>query len=81
MSSELPVITTSLAAEAFSEKDQSKLIEANTAFEFTKAIQYYLLNEAALHSDGKNNRSYVEEKYSWKISNKKLDLCLSNQSS
>jgi glycosyltransferase involved in cell wall biosynthesis len=81
MSSELPVITTSLAAEAFSEKNQSKIIEANTVFEFTKAIQYYLLNEASQHSDGKINRSYVEEKYSWNISNKKLNLCLSNQSS
>jgi|694.fasta_scaffold28739_2 sugar transferase (PEP-CTERM/EpsH1 system associated) len=81
MSSELPVITTSLAAEAFPEKKLSKLIEANTAFEFAKAIQYYLLNEAAQLSDGKNNRLYVEEKYSWKISNKKLDQCLSNQSS
>ncbi len=81
MSSELPVITTSLAAEAFSEKNQSKIIEANTTFEFAKAIQYYLLNEAAQNSDGKTNRLYVEEKYSWKISNKKLDQCLSNQSS
>jgi sugar transferase (PEP-CTERM/EpsH1 system associated) len=81
MSSELPVITTSLAAEAFSEKNQSKIIEANTTFEFSKAIQYYLLNEAAQNSDGKTNRLYVEEKYSWKISNKKLDQCLSNQSS
>jgi glycosyltransferase involved in cell wall biosynthesis len=81
MSSELPVITTSLAAEAFSEKNQSKLIEANTTFEFAKAIQYYLLNEAEQNSDGKTNRLYVEEKYSWKISNKKLDQCLSNQSS
>jgi glycosyltransferase involved in cell wall biosynthesis len=81
MSSELPVITTSLAAEAFPEKKLSKLIEANTAFEFAKAIQYYLLNEAAQLSEGKNNRLYVEEKYSWKISNKKLDQCLSNQSS
>jgi sugar transferase (PEP-CTERM/EpsH1 system associated) len=80
MSSELPVITTSLAAEAFSEKNQSKIIEANTTFEFAKAIQYYLLNEAAQNSDGKTNRLYVEEKYSWKISNKKLDQCLSNQS-
>jgi sugar transferase (PEP-CTERM/EpsH1 system associated) len=79
MSSELPVITTSLAAEAFPEKKLSKLIEANTAFEFAKAIQYYLLNEAAQLSDGKNNRLYVEEKYSWNISNKKLDQCLSNQ--
>ena len=81
MSSELPVITTSLAAEAFSEKNQSKIIEANTTFEFAKAIQYYLLNEAAQNSDGKTNRHYVEEKYSWKISNKKLDQCLSNHSS
>lgn len=81
MSSELPVVTTSLAAEAFSEKNQSKIIEANTTFEFAKAIQYYLLNEAAQNSDGKTNRLYVEEKYSWKISNKKLDQCLSNQSS
>ena len=81
MSSELPVVTTSLAAEAFPEKNQSKLIEANSAFEFAKAIQYYLLNEYAQVSDGKNNRLYVEEKYSWNISNKKLDQCLSNQSS
>jgi len=81
MSSELPVVTTSLAAEAFPEKNQSKLLEANTAFEFAKAIQYYLLNETAQVSDGKNNRHYVEEKYSWNISNKKLDQCLSNQSS
>ena len=81
MSSELPVVTTSLAAEAFPEKKISKLIEANTAFEFAKAIQYYLLNEATQLSDGKNNRQYVEEKYSWKISNQKLDQCLSNQSS
>jgi glycosyltransferase involved in cell wall biosynthesis len=80
MSSELPVVTTSLAAEAFPEKNQSKLIEANTAFEFAKAIQYYLLNETAQVSDGKSNRRYVEEKYSWNISNKKLDQCLSNQS-
>jgi sugar transferase (PEP-CTERM/EpsH1 system associated) len=79
MSSELPVVTTSLAAEAFPEKNLSKLIEANTALEFVKAIQYYLLNEAAQLSDGKNNRLYVEEKYSWNISNKKLDQCLSNQ--
>jgi sugar transferase (PEP-CTERM/EpsH1 system associated) len=81
MSSELPVITTSLAAEAFPEKNLSKLIEANTAFEFARAIQYYLLNETAQEEDGKKNRIYVEEKYSWKISNKKLDQCLSNQSS
>ena len=81
MSSELPVITTSLAAEAFPEKNQSKLLEANSAFEFAKAIQYYLLNENARISDGENNRHYVEEKYSWNISNKKLDQCLSNQSS
>jgi glycosyltransferase involved in cell wall biosynthesis len=81
MSSELPVITTSLAAEAFPEKNFSKLIEANSAFEFTKAIQYYLLNENAQTNDGKINRLYVEEKYSWNISNKKLDQCLSNHSS
>ena len=81
MSSELPVITTSLAAEAFPEKNQSKLVEANTAFEFATSIKYYLLNEDAQVSDGKNNRHYVEEKYSWNISNKKLDQCLSNQSS
>ena len=81
MSSELPVITTSLAAEAFPEKNQSNLLEANSPFEFAKAIQYYLLNENARISDGKNNRLYVEEKYSWNISNKKLDQCLSNQSS
>lgn len=81
MSSELPVITTSLAAEAFSEKNLSKLIEANSAFDFAKAIQYYLLNEPAQHSDGKNNRTYVEEKYSWHISNQKLEQCLSNPSS
>ena len=79
MSSELPVVTTSLAAEAFPEKNLSKLIEANTAFEFAKAIQYYLLNEAAQEEDGKKNRIYVEEKYSWKISNQKLDQCISNQ--
>jgi glycosyltransferase involved in cell wall biosynthesis len=81
MSSELPVITTSLAAEAFPEKNLSKLIEANSAFEFAKAIQYYLLNEKAQTNDGKSNRLYVEEKYSWNISNKKLDQCLSNHSS
>ncbi len=81
MSSELPVITTSLAAEAFPEKNLSKLIEANSAFEFAKAIQYYLLNENAQTNDGKSNRIYVEEKYSWNISNKKLDQCLSNHSS
>jgi len=80
MSSELPVITTSLAAEAFPEKNLSKLIEANSAFEFAKAIQYYLLNENAQTNDGKSNRLYVEEKYSWNISNKKLDQCLSNHS-
>jgi len=79
MSSELPVITTTLAAEAFKEKDLSKVIEANSSFEFAKAIQYYLLNEGALVSDGKKNRIYVEEKYSWKISNQKLDQCISNQ--
>ena len=78
MSSELPVITTSLAAEAFPEKNLSKLIQANTAFEFAKAIQYYLLNETTQEEDGKKNRIYVEEKYSWKISNQKLDQCLSN---
>lgn len=81
MSSELPVITSSLAAEAFPEKNLSKLIEANSAFEFAKAIQYYLLNENAQTNDGKSNRLYVEEKYSWNISNKKLDQCLSNHSS
>ena len=79
MSSELPVITTSLAAEAFPEKKLSNLIEANSAFEFAKAIQYYLLNEGAQVSDGKKNRIYVEEKYSWKISNQKLEQCISNQ--
>jgi sugar transferase (PEP-CTERM/EpsH1 system associated) len=79
MSSELPVITTSLAAEAFPEKNLSKLIEANTAFEFARAIQYYLLNETAQEEDGKKNRIYVEEKYSWKISNQKLEQCISNQ--
>lgn len=79
MSSELPVITTTLAAEAFKEKDLSKIIEANSSFEFAKAIQYYLLNEGAQVSDGKKNRIYVEEKYSWKISNQKLEQCISNQ--
>ena len=47
--------------------------------DFQKAIQYYLLNEAAQNSDGKTNRLYVEEKYSWKISNLKLEQCISNQ--
>ena len=79
MSSGLPVVTTSLAAEAFKEKDLSKVIEANSSFEFAKAIQYYLLNETTQEEDGKKNRIYVEEKYSWKISNQKLDQCLSNQ--
>jgi glycosyltransferase involved in cell wall biosynthesis len=79
MSSELPVITTTLAAEAFKEKNLSKLLEANSSFEFAKAIQYYLLNEGAQISDGKKNRIYVEEKYSWKISNLKLEQCISNQ--
>ena len=79
MSSELPVITTTLAAEAFKENDLSNVIEANSSFEFAKAIQYYLLNEGAQVSDGKKNRIYVEEKYSWKISNKKLEQCISNQ--
>ena len=79
MSSELPVITTTLAAEAFREKHLSKIIEANSSFEFAKAIQYYLLNEGAQVSDGKKNRIYVEEKYSWKISNLKLEQCISNQ--
>ena len=79
MSSELPVITTNLAAEAFKEKNLSKVLEANSSFEFAKAIQYYLLNEDAQVSDGKKNRIYVEEKYSWKISNLKLEQCISNQ--
>jgi glycosyltransferase involved in cell wall biosynthesis len=79
MSSELPVITTTLAAEAFNEKNISKIIEANSSFEFAKAIQYYLLNETAQTEDGKKNRIYVEEKYSWKISNQKLEQCISNQ--
>jgi sugar transferase (PEP-CTERM/EpsH1 system associated) len=79
MSSELPVITTTLAAEAFKEKNLSKVLEANSSFEFAKAIQYYLLNEGAQISDGKKNRIYVEEKYSWKISNQKLEQCISNQ--
>ena len=79
MSSELPVITTTLAAEAFKEKNLSKVLEANSSFEFAKAIQYYLLNEEAQVSDGKKNRIYVEEKYSWKISNLKLEQCISNQ--
>ena len=79
MSSELPVITTTLAAEAFKEKNLSKVLEANSSFEFAKAIQYYLLNEGAQISDGKKNRLYVEEKYSWKISNLKLEQCISNQ--
>lgn len=79
MSSELPVITSTLAAEAFKEKDFSKVLEANSSFEFAKAIQYYLLNEDAQVSDGKKNRIYVEEKYSWKISNLKLEQCISNQ--
>lgn len=78
MSCELPVITTSLAAEAFTEKYESKIIEANSAFEFAKAIQYYLLNEASLAPDGNTNRKYVEKKYSWKISNEKLDQCFTN---
>ena len=78
MSCELPVITTSLAAEAFTNKNESKIIEANSAFEFAKAIQYYMLNEASLAPDGRTNRKYVEEKYSWKISNEKLDQCLTN---
>jgi glycosyltransferase involved in cell wall biosynthesis len=78
-SSELPVITTTLAAEAFKEKNLSKVLEANSSFEFAKAIQYYLLNEGAQISDGKKNRIYVEEKYSWKISNLKLEQCISNQ--
>ncbi len=79
MSCELPVITTPLAAEAFSDTSSSKIIEANSAFEFAKAIQYYLLNEFAQISDGEKNRIYVEEKYSWKISNQKLEQCISNQ--
>ena len=79
MSSELPVITTTLAAEAFKEKNLSKVLEANSSFEFAKAIQYYLLNEGAQISDGKKNRIYVEEKYSWNISNLKLEQCISNQ--
>ena len=79
MSSELPVITTTLAAEAFKEKNLSKVLEANSSFEFAKAIQYYLLNEGAQISDGKKNRIYVEEKYSWKIRNLKLEQCISNQ--
>jgi glycosyltransferase involved in cell wall biosynthesis len=79
MSSELPVITTTLAAEAFKEKDLSNIIEANSSFEFAKAIQYYLLNEGTQVSDGKKNRIYVDEKYSWKISNQKLEQCISNQ--
>jgi glycosyltransferase involved in cell wall biosynthesis len=79
MSCELPVITTPLAAEAFSDMSSSKIIEANSAFEFAKAIQYYLLNEFAQISDGEKNRIYVEEKYSWKISNQKLEQCISNQ--
>ncbi len=79
MSSELPVITTTLAAEAFKEKELSTVIEANSSFEFAKAIQYYLLNEGAQVSDGRKNRIYVEEKYSWKISNQKLEQCISNQ--
>lgn len=76
MSSELPVITTDLAAAAFSEKENSQIIQANSSFEFAKAIQYYLLNESARVIDGKKNRIYVEEKYSWNISNKQLEKCI-----
>ncbi len=79
MSSELPVITTTLAAEAFTEKKLSKVLEANSSFEFAKAIEYYLLNESAQRIDGYDNRVYVEEKYSWNISNQKLEQCISNQ--
>jgi glycosyltransferase involved in cell wall biosynthesis len=79
MSCELPVITTTLASEAFKEKNNSNILDANSSFEFAKAIQYYLLNETAQVADGKKNRIYVEEKYSWKISNQKLEQCISNQ--
>lgn len=78
MSSELPVITTDLAAQAFLEKEKSKIIQVNSNFEFVKAIQYYLLNESTQINDGKKNRKYVEEKYSWNISNQKLEQCILN---
>lgn len=79
MSSELPVIASSLAAIAFSEKSLSKIQEANTSSEFSQAIAEYLLKEENRSSDGRKNRIYVEENYSWNKNNQKLEQCISNQ--
>ncbi|MFM7682828.1 MAG: glycosyltransferase [Bacteroidota bacterium] len=76
MASSLPVITTSLAANAFQNLDESAVIIEDDFNKYPEIIQSYLIDEELRKGHGKKNLEYVSKLYSWNQVNEILNLNL-----
>jgi len=78
MACELPVITTSLAANAFGMDLPTGVKIANTKNEFIAAIQELLLNIDSQHDAGTVNRNFITQHFEWDSFNEKLNTCITS---
>lgn len=78
MACELPVITTSLAANAFGMDLPTGVKIANTKNEFIATIQELLLNIDSQHDAGTVNRNFITQHFEWDSFNEKLNTCITS---
>lgn len=76
MSMEMPVITSSLCANALGAEHMKHLIIADDAKSVADAIDNLLSNETLRTTLGKNAREFVKSTFSWKAENDKLETLL-----
>lgn len=78
MACELPVITTSLAANAFGMGLPAGVAIANTVEDFVSEISRLLENEDQLQHAGFDNRTFITQNFEWDSFNEKLNTCITS---
>jgi len=62
-------------------QNDTQILIANTALEFSEKVNLLLLDESRRRAIGKNARVFVKESYSWKQTTDKLETVLMQTSS
>jgi sugar transferase (PEP-CTERM/EpsH1 system associated) len=73
MATELPVLTTPLAAEALNAQNFSELIICQNPQEFAAAIEKLLTEPQLAQKIGGNAKNFIQKKYNWHESAQKLE--------
>jgi glycosyltransferase involved in cell wall biosynthesis len=76
MAAKLPVITTSLAAKAFQNVDESAMVIEDDLAKYPAIIETYLSSDSKRFNDGSLNLNYVKKFYDWDKVNDILIQCI-----